>query len=353
MKTDDLKRISAYGTVAMRLLKQSFIPPKPQFYELLFTYAAGTNPALNNSINEVLKKGAKPDIDLVEELHRKFLQNSDVDERLGHVSDEMAANIDSVHGAIDHAHASANSYSGLLQSASGDLEEGMADDALAALTANLLTETRNMQATNAKLEDRLDSAKTHVAALQDELEKVRMESMLDPLTKIHNRKAFDRAMDKSVETAKSEGELLTLIFVDIDHFKQFNDNFGHQTGDQVLRLVGSTLATHTKDTDVAARYGGEEFAVILPGADIPEAVEVADRLRKAIRSRELLKRSTQENLGKITASFGVALYKKSDTVVTLIERADACLYAAKRNGRNQVVEEGQLSELLKKQGAAA
>lgn len=353
MKTEDLERISGYSALAIRMLTESSIPATPQFYELLYTYATGTNPGLNNSINTVLKSGAKPDTDLVSELYRKFMQSSDVDERLGHVSEEIAANIDAVHIALNQAHASANSYSGLLQSASGDLKDGLSNKDLSSLTTNLLSETRNMQSTNTELEDSLGSAKDQISALQEELEKLQLESMLDPLTKIHNRKAFDRAMENCVEEAQSGGNILSLIFVDIDHFKQFNDNFGHQTGDQVLRLVGSTLESHTKETDVAARYGGEEFAVILPGTDLLEASEIAERLRKAIRSRQLHKRSTKENLGKISASFGVALFKEGDTINTLVERADACLYAAKRNGRNQVVEEGQLVELLKKQGTAA
>lgn len=337
----------------MRLLKESNIPPTPQFYELLYTYATGINPELNKRINDVLRNGARPDQDMVGSLYREFLHNKDVEERLGHVSSEIASNIDSVFGAIDKANASANSYSGLLQSAKGDLADGIGDEALATLTNNLLVETRNMQATNAELEGSLDTAKAQISSLQEELEKVRLESMLDPLTKIRNREAFDQEMDARIKRAETSDEPMTLVMLDIDHFKKFNDNFGHQTGDQVLRLVASTLDTHTKETDVAARYGGEEFGVILQESDIQAAVNVADRLRLAIRARELLKRSTQETLGKISASFGIATYRDGDTVASMIERADACLYAAKRNGRNQVVEENQLDELLKKQGNAA
>ena len=352
MKIDDFKRISGYGALAMRLLRESKIPPTPQFYELLFIYAAGTNPELNTRINAVLKAGEKPDRDLVEALHREFMQDNDVDLKLGQVSSEIAASIESVYGALDHAHASANSYSGLLQSASGDLAEGLDSKDLALLTASLLKETRKMQATNAELEGRLASARSHISDLQDDLEKVRLESMLDPLTKIRNRQAFDKAMDECLGRAEN-GAMMTLILVDIDHFKAFNDNFGHQTGDQVLRLVASTLDTHTKDSDIAARYGGEEFGVILPETDISAAVDIAERLRLAVRSRELLKRSTRENLGKISASFGVATYRMGDTVASIIERADACLYAAKRNGRNQVIAEHQLAEMMKRQGNAA
>ncbi len=103
------------------------------------------------------------------------------------------------------------------------------------------------------------------------------------------------------------------MLLDIDHFKKFNDTWGHQTGDQVLRLVAMTLKSNIKGKDIAARYGGEEFAAILPETDLEGAVIVADNIRKAIQAKELLKRSTNEKLGRMTASFGVAMYRPGDT----------------------------------------
>ena len=105
------------------------------------------------------------------------------------------------------------------------------------------------------------------------------------------------------------------MMLDIDHFKQFNDTWGHQTGDQVLRLVAMTLKSNIKGKDIAARYGGEEFAAVLPATDLEGAIIVADNIRKAIQAKELLKRSTNEKLGRITASFGVALFRQGDTAV--------------------------------------
>jgi diguanylate cyclase len=103
-----------------------------------------------------------------------------------------------------------------------------------------------------------------------------------------------------------------------------------------------TLKSNIKGKDIAARYGGEEFAAILPETDLEGAVIVADNIRKAVQAKELLKRSTNEKLGRITASFGVAMYKPGDTPSTLIERADRCLYAAKHAGRNRVLSEVEL-----------
>jgi diguanylate cyclase len=127
------------------------------------------------------------------------------------------------------------------------------------------------------------------------------------------------------------------MLTDIDHFKAFNDNFGHLTGDQVLRLVAMAVKHNVKGKDTAARYGGEEFAVVLPNTALRAAVTVADHIRRAVMAKELMKRSTGEHLGRITISIGVAALRKGDSGQSLIERADTCLYAAKRHGRNRVM----------------
>ena len=127
------------------------------------------------------------------------------------------------------------------------------------------------------------------------------------------------------------------MMTDIDHFKNFNDTFGHLTGDQVLRLVAMSVKQNVKGQDTAARYGGEEFAIVLPNTVLRSAITVADHIRRAVMTKELMKRSTGEHLGRVTISIGVATLHKGDNAQTLIERTDACLYAAKRHGRNRVM----------------
>ena len=113
--------------------------------------------------------------------------------------------------------------------------------------------------------------------------------------------------------------------------------FGHLTGDQVLRLVAVSVKQNVKGKDVAARYGGEEFVVALPNTALQSAITVADHIRRAVMTKELMKRSTGERLGRVTISIGAANLRPSDTAQSLIERADMCLYAAKRNSRNRVI----------------
>ncbi|MDB5614135.1 MAG: hypothetical protein JWQ22_1788 [Devosia sp.] len=344
MSDQEFNRALGYANSAFDLLKRSGIPPYPQFYELLFTYATGVNPTLNNRINAIFRSGNTPSANLAETLYNEFLK-SDVNDRMSAVSERMHARIDAVHEAIHGAMITANAYSGSLQTASGDLAREISPVAMKALADRLLAETRNMQATNISLEEKLEASRDDIASLQRDLDDVRRESMLDPLTKIANRKSFDEGMDTAITDASATGEPLCLMIIDIDHFKNFNDSFGHQTGDQVLRLVAMTLKSNIKGKDLAARYGGEEFVAILPSTDLEGAIIVAENIRKAIQAKELLKRSTNEKLGRITASFGLAAYRPGDTPGSLIERADRCLYAAKHAGRNKVYSENQLSEL--------
>jgi diguanylate cyclase len=342
----EFRRALGYANSAMDLLKRGQIPPYPQFYELLYTYATGVNPTLNQRINQIFRDGSASE-QLAERLYNEFLKAADANERISSVSERMAMRIDAVNEAIDSAMATANAYSGTLQSASGDLDHNIGEAELRSIAQKLLGETRRMQDANALLEEKLEASRDDIAALQRDLDEVRRESMLDPLTKIFNRKSFDEGLLKNFNEAAERGMPLCLMLLDIDHFKKFNDTWGHQTGDQVLRLVAMTLKSNIKGKDIAARYGGEEFAAILPETDLEGAVIVADNIRKAIQAKELLKRSTNEKLGRMTASFGVAMYKPGDTPASLIERADRCLYAAKHAGRNRVLSENELPQVEK------
>lgn len=339
VSSKEFQQAVKHGDNAMRLLKEGNIPPFPQFYELFYTYVTGVNPALNARIKALMEDSDVPEGALAEKLYKEFTRAKDFEDRLDSVSDEISEKISSVNKAIEGAISSTTSYSGSLEAASGVLAGDMDKDTLKALAMRLLTETRQMEQNNRALEERLESSRFDIAHLKRDLDEVRRESMLDPLTKIFNRKCFDQGLDEAISNAERTNEPLSLLLLDIDHFKQFNDNFGHQTGDQVLRLVAMTLKSNVKGRDMAVRYGGEEFAAILPQTDLKGAAGLAETLRQAIQAKELLKRSTNEKLGRITASVGISTYRPGDNAVSLIERADLCLYAAKGLGRNRVVHE--------------
>ena len=251
----------------------------------------------------------------------------------------MSAAIDAVLVRLEAAARHTEAYSNTLNAASGELSAGQSPADLRKLVEDLIGATRAMESRTKALEGELQKSSEQVVELRGALADVRKETMTDPLTGISNRKAFDAAMDAAL-LALAEGEPVSLMMCDIDHFKKFNDSWGHQTGDQVLRLVASCLSDNVKGRDTAARYGGEEFGVLLRGATLADAQHVAGQIRLAVQGRKLVKKSTGDVLGTITISIGVAQFRPGDSAEAVIRRADACLYGAKQNGRNMVMTEG-------------
>jgi diguanylate cyclase len=173
--------------------------------------------------------------------------------------------------------------------------------------------------------------------LRQEVETTRREAGTDSLTGIGNRKTFDGCLRQEAAQAMETGAELCLLMADIDFFKKFNDNHGHQIGDQVLKLLALTLTENIKGNDIAARYGGEEFAVILPSTGLKPAFGVAENIREKLSKKTILNKRTGKQLGSITLSIGVAQFEFGKPLARLISRADDALYSAKHQGRNMVV----------------
>ena len=336
-RVDDYERTMAFADIAFGQMKALRQPASPRNFEIWYAYASGYHPALNQQINATLKaKGTISEADLVQ-MYENFLSPTRLTERIDLVGSQVKGEIDQVMAMIDAAVGSATSYTESLAGATEQLVQSKDRDGLRTIVETLVQTTKAMEISNRSLEERLHASKQEINDLQENLEAVRTESLTDPLTQLANRKFFDSTLEKSIAEAVERNEALSLMLTDIDHFKTFNDNFGHLTGDQVLRLVAMSVKHNVKGKDTAARYGGEEFAVILPNTTLRAAVTVAEHIRRAVMAKELMKRSTGENLGRMTISIGVATLRKADTGQSLIERADMCLYAAKRHGRNRVI----------------
>ncbi|RKZ87926.1 MAG: GGDEF domain-containing protein, partial [Gammaproteobacteria bacterium] len=185
---------------------------------------------------------------------------------------------------------------------------------------------------------RLNSALAEMQDLRKDLDDTKREAKTDTLTKLANRKAFDDVIAKVTKDADRSGIEVCLIFGDLDLFKDINDKHGHMVGDQVLKVVSSTLKGAVKGRDLVARYGGEEFTIVLLNTSIANAVKLADAIRVEIASKRIQRKDTRESLGAITMSFGVARYVPSEGVESLLQRADRALYMSKRKGRNAVSE---------------
>ncbi len=196
-----------------------------------------------------------------------------------------------------------------------------------------------METRSRSLEEELQKSSQQVGDLRLQLENVRKESLTDPLTGVANRKAFDNELAAAIAESRASGQPMALFMCDIDRFKAFNDTWGHQTGDHVIKLVAACISENVKGRDTAARYGGEEFAVIVRKAGIASAAKLAEQIRANVQSKKLIKKSTGDILGSITVSIGVAELAEGEDGTMLIQRADMCLYRAKHAGRNRVIAE--------------
>lgn len=334
---DEHERTMAFAEVALgqiRSLKQTAIPRN---YEIWYVYATGYNAPLNKIINETLARNGKLSESDLEQIYDTYLSHIKTTDRIDKVGARVIGEIDDVMTVLSDALGMTGAYDASLSGATEQLSSAKSREQIKTIVEALLRSTGEMRETNKALEDRLTLSKNEISNLQQSLEAIRAESLTDPLTGLGNRKYFDRMIGIAVQSALASGEPLSLLLLDIDHFKSFNDSYGHLTGDQVLRLVGLSLKQTIKGQDITARYGGEEFAVVLPNTSLRQALTVADHIRRAVMAKELKKKSTGEILGRVTISVGVSILKQGEDTDALIERADACLYAAKRNGRNRVI----------------
>ena len=334
---DEHERTMAFAEVALgqiRSLRQTAIPRN---YEIWYVYATGYNTSLNKIINETLARNGKLTEADLEQIYDTYLSHIKTTDRIDKVGARVIGEIDDVMVLLTDALSMSSSYDASLDGASRKLSGANTREQVQAIVESLVKSTCEMRDTNKVLEERLLLSKSEISNLQQSLEAIRAESLTDPLTGLGNRKYFDRMIEQAVQSALTQNEPLSLLMFDIDHFKSFNDSYGHLTGDQVLRLVAMSLKQTIKGQDITARYGGEEFAVVLPSTGLRQALTVADHIRRAVMAKELKKKSTGEILGRVTISVGVSMLKQGDDTDSLIERADACLYAAKRNGRNRVI----------------
>ena len=317
-------------------LRRDDLSPVPEIYQLLFTYYARAKPEIVKAIDLLLEiKRKLSDQDCLE-IYERYLSDLRNEETVRRAGEQIQSTITEVSDRVKDVQDAASDYNRGLADVSVKISAAKTPDEFNDAVQTAASQTRAMIEQNQKLEAELAHTTQLMAELKRDLEFVRREAMTDSLTGLANRKSFDEELKILVADATQSRKPFTLLMVDIDHFKSFNDNFGHQVGDQVLRLVARTLRDGLKGRDFAARYGGEEFAILLPETALQSALAVGNSLRQAIAMKDVINRTSGDVLGRITMSIGVAEYAYEPDGEDVIERADAALYIAKHNGRNQV-----------------
>lgn len=326
----------ALARKAIDAMEHNQVWPTALNYELWLHVVGDPDGPIAREIERHITQGEVFTETFAEELAATYLPKARLNEQIRNAGDQLSRELATVAKAIEQAQKTNEQYGATLAGASRELAVYSDPSEIKRLVDTLASATRRVQRENKSLEKRLSDSTAEVNRLKDHLEQVRRDAATDSLTNLANRKAFDDEFSRACEDADASGEPLTLALIDIDHFKSFNDTWGHQTGDQVIRYVASVMGRMAPPPRFAARYGGEEFAMIFPGETAPMVEQVLEEIREEVSSRMLKRRSTNEDLGTITVSAGIAQRANQEAAHMLLERADAALYASKRSGRNRV-----------------
>ncbi len=340
---DGPSQAKEYADTALQLMLRYEIPATPANFEVWYTYASGRDTELNEALDLLITNNQPFTQDQNLAVAQQHVRTADTSDTVHETSLKIEESVNTVLGFVSEANDGAVSYGESLESNLGAMANAENLESLRRAVETLVSDTKGMTAQNSLLKGRLEESSKEIQSLREHLESVQKEAMTDGLTGIANRKFFDTSLRQEATNAMETGSELCLLLGDIDHFKKFNDNYGHQVGDQVLKLVGMILKDSAKDGAIAARYGGEEFAIIVPQSDLDKAQEIAESVRMTVASKRIRKRSTGEDFGNITMSIGISKFKPGEPVVDLIQRADESLYFAKNAGRNRIATEQELA----------
>lgn len=340
------RRLVDHAKTAMQLMDKYGIDPTPGNYRLWFTYASGVSKQLNQTIDILLSNKREICNSVCEDLHYRFFQSMDESEQMVGVTSLIEQKLEHLVTSLADAGMDTSYFGSTLGNAFTALDAiPEVEDNLRTVIDLLITATKQMEQRHKNLENYLHRSSEQMVELQSNLEAIRTDSITDKLTGIGNRRAFDNVFREYAIASMETGNELCLFLLDIDHFKVFNDTYGHSLGDQVLRLVASLLKSAVGDKGFCARYGGEEFAVLLPDMDMAQALILADDILGVISKRDIVNRANGEIIHGVTVSIGAAQFHHGEPIALLLERADAGLYAAKQSGRNCVVYENQLPDI--------
>lgn len=341
---ETFKKSLSLANEAIQRMQSHQVPPVPVHYAVWYTHAAGENEALSKAIETLDLSDPDRASAGTSALYDEYLSPQTDASRVQETGLRIEKELGEVLAVLATATGDAEQFQTALQSNLAELASDQGLDMIKTVIRSLVDEAGKIQTSNLELRRQLEASTSEIVNLRENLADMRREVLTDSLTQIANRKMLDLTLKQEIEMAAAQGSALAVVMTDIDHFKKFNDTFGHQVGDQVLRLVAKILQKNVRDGELAARYGGEEFALVLPGCSLEEARSICDRIRQIVSTRQLRDRTNGKSMGTITLSLGVSAYRAGDTADGLVERADACLYEAKRSGRNRTVVEADIDD---------
>ncbi|OSQ47339.1 GGDEF domain-containing protein [Thalassospira alkalitolerans] len=319
----------------MTLISELNLQPTPQVYHVFYSHLTEEIPELSQLIKVLIRNTQELDEETVFRIYHKFLGTHALQQRLNLGVEGLQAAVERVEEAVHSVIRDTEGFCEQFDSASNQLnsDDITLEDARG-VTRGLTTVTRDAHGRYSDFNGCLDDYHTEVHRVRSELELVRRDALTDTLTGIANRKNFDASLRDAVTATMETGAPLSLLMIDIDHFKYFNDSHGHRAGDGVLKAVARVLVNSTKGADTVARYGGEEFSAILPQTTVENAEKLANKLRENVSGQRIINKKTGKDFGKLTVSIGLTSYRLGENILEFVDRADAALYQAKQAGRN-------------------
>jgi diguanylate cyclase len=336
----DFEYATSIAETAMRSMAEQRVPPTPNNFHVWFNYTLGAPPILKRAIDILIGNKRKFDAHTNREIYDSYVGTKASDDAVAY---EVSQQLHSVMAAARQFLTTAIDDNRTQMAAINDVTERTeagVDPKL--LIENLMGELAKATTRATKLEVSFVEKSRELATIRDSLVKSEERAKTDTLTGLPNRRALEEFFRKAQIAAMEQDDPVSALLIDIDHFKRFNDEFGHGVGDQVLRLMAKVLREAVRDIDLPARYGGEELIVILPNAGLATGAAIAERIRRLVAECHISRRSTGEALPGITISIGVAQFVGGESMADLIERCDRALYLAKKTGRNRVVTETEL-----------
>jgi len=339
----DLDRARHFAEQALTAMLTRKIVPTPHNFSVWYAHVSGAQPDLSRAIDILDSNRVEYTPERNLDLYEQLLGASKEAEQIREAGERISAAAGAVLSVVQKAGAGTQKYGEALGQVSDSIGgQAIDSDRLQVIVEAILDETKRMVAQNEEIVGKLAQSSQEIEGLRKQIESARRETLVDALTGVGNRRMFDMRMRECLKQALEEGGELCLLMADIDHFKRFNDTFGHQLGDLVLRLVAKALTDGIKGRDVACRYGGEEFGILLPKTKLADSLKLADGLRASIGARRIIKRGEDRDLGHVTLSMGVSCYRPGEPSAQFVQRADAALYTAKRRGRNRVISEAEI-----------
>jgi diguanylate cyclase len=320
--------------LALPLMARQLAAYHPLSYALWYEHCAGINPDLSRVLDvRLTSANALTEAD-VWRLYAQHIAARDM-EAFERLQLQLRDLLEDTARSASEAGDRAAEFRESLEDHARTLSSAQDPARLQDVVNSMLAGTRRMEEVTSDLSAKLAASTREVNALTEHLQRAQSEALLDSLTGLKNRRGLERAVE---DLLREPPGLLgsALLLADIDHFKGVNDTYGHVLGDKVIRAVAHVLRSSIKGRDVAARLGGEEFAILLPQTSVTGAAALAEQIRGTVAQGRICRPDGNESIGQVTLSVGVAAARSGDTLESLLERADAAMYSAKRAGRNQV-----------------